>query len=536
MQVVNNIIHSPPGAKIPNISVQQFILDSFRANLDHILQVDIETGKCYTCRDILEASIALAGALKSYGIVNEDRISVASENHPNFLIIMCGIFNVGAVFAPANPAYTEREFRHMLEINQPRLMFVSRKTELLLSKIASTLSWTMKLIQVEDNALTKNVPTLKELLEAHKNIVDPYNYVPTPVGDSSKAMAAIFGSSGTTGFPKGVTLSHRNLVTYIINSSGTSYLDIRRGDRIIIFLPMFHGYAFGMTLSAIGFCGTTYVMRSFKMETFLQSIEKYRITFVPLVPPILVLLAKYPSVPNYDFSSVRYLQSGAAPFPKIVAKEVRKRTKVKNIRNGYGMTELSVTTHLGDITRDDENLGLLFPGLLCKVVNPNNNEVLCANAVGEVCIKGDQVMLGYFRNPKVTAETIDKEKWLHTGDLGYFTEDGLLYITGRLKELIKYKGFQVAPSEIEIIIQSHPGVKDAAVVGKPDEMSGEVPMALVVKQPGANVTAKEIIDFTNGNLSPQKWLRGGVKFIEAIPKTPSGKILRRELIKTISKL
>ncbi|XP_076627988.1 luciferin 4-monooxygenase-like [Colletes latitarsis] len=536
MRVLNKIIHAPPGVKVPNISIQEYILDNLRANLDHIVQVDTKSGKSFRSKDILKASVTFASALKNYGIVKGDRISVASENHPNFLILMCGIFNVGAVYAPVNPAYTEREYKHVLEITQPRVMFVSRKTEMLLSKIASTLSWKMKLIGLEDNALASNMPTLVDLLEKYKNTVDPYKFEPEPIDDSTKEMAVIFNSSGTTGIPKACSLSHRNIMTFIFNSRDERYLNIRRDDKIMLYLPLFHGYAFMIMISTIAFQATAYIMRSFNVDTFLEAIVKYRITYLPLVPPILVLLAKHSLVTNYDFSSVRFAMCGAAPFPKDIANEVKRRTKIKNIQNGYGMTEMTFVTHFADPTLDDENIGRLLPGMLCKVVNPDTNEALCAGEIGEICLKGDQVMLGYLKNPEATAKTIDEEKWLHTGDMGYYNKDGLLYITGRLKELIKYKGFQVSPSEIETILQSCTGVKDAAVVGKPDETNGEIPMAFVVKQPNSKVTSEEIINYTNRNLSPQKWLRGGVKFVDAIPKTPSGKILRRELLKILSKL
>lgn len=181
-----------------------------------------------------------------------------------------------------------------------------------------------------------------------------------------------------------------------------------------------------------------------------------------------------------------------------VANEVKRRTKVKSIRNGYGMTELTIVSNISDKTCHDNTIGPIMPGFKCKVVNTETGKTLGARQTGEICFMGDQIMLGYYKNPQITAETIDRENWLHTGDLGYFTEDGFLYITGRIKELIKYKGFQVSPSEIEAIILTHPGVKDAAVLGKPDELSGEVPMALVVRQPGKNVSVKEIVDFTNG--------------------------------------
>ncbi|XP_053989894.1 uncharacterized protein LOC128882334 [Hylaeus volcanicus] len=536
MKIVNNIVYGPAARKVPNISVQQYVLDSLRTESDRVMQEDIATGKCLTRRDILESSVALAEALKMYGIGNEDRITIVSENHPNFVIAMCSIFYVGGVHAPLNPLYTEREYAHMLNILQPRVIFVSEKCEVLIGKIVSTLSWKVSLIQLDDRALTENVATLKELVERHKGRVDPYTFVPAPVNDTSKAMAAIFGSSGTTGFPKGVALSHRNLLTFVHNVREPNYLDIQGGDRVLIFLPLFHGYAFGMVLASLYSGAITVIMRSFKIEPFLRTIEDYKITHLPLVPPILVLLAKHPTVPNYDFSSVRVTICGAAPYPKDVGDAMKRRTKIQHIQNGYGMTELSIITHLGDKTRPDGNLATFFPGLLCKVVDPETNETLRIGETGEVCVAGDHVMLGYFKNPSVTDQTIDKEKWLHTGDLGYFNPDGTLEIAGRLKELIKYKGYQVAPSEIEDVIQSYPGVKDAAVIGKPDEESGEVPMAFVVRLPNGKLTAQEILDYTNKHLSPQKRLRGGITFVEEIPKTPSGKILRRELLKLISKL
>lgn len=179
---------------------------------------------------------------------------------------------------------------------------------------------------------------------------------------------------------------------------------------------------------------------------------------------------------------------------------MKKRTKVKYIRNGYGMTELSVAAAVSDRTLDDDNVGNLMPDIIGKIVDPYTGVVLGPEQVGEICFKGNQVMIGYYDNPKTTAETIDQENWLHTGDLGCYNKAGILYITGRLKELIKYKGFQVSPSEIEMVIQSHPGVKDAAVIGKPHEINGEVPTAFVVKQPGSTVTVADIVEFTKSKL------------------------------------
>ncbi|XP_029036300.1 4-coumarate--CoA ligase 1-like [Osmia bicornis bicornis] len=537
MEVDQNIVHALPALKVPNLSLGQYIYQQLREYGDNIIQVDIQTGKQFTYDQVLEKSVILATVLKSYGIQVEDRVSIASENHPNYMITMCATLFTGATWAPLNPAYTKREYRHMLDIYQPRIMFVTHRTEKIMREIAPTLSWPMKLIQVEDVALDGQMVTLKELLEKQKNIVDPYAFEPVPVDDHAKRIAVILGSSGTTGFPKGVMLSHRNLLTFMFNTRVPDHLDCRPGDRVILFLPLFHGYAFGLAIVSLSTGGIVYLMRNFDLVALLKAIDDYRITHLPLVPPILIMLAKHRMVENYDFSSVRELLSGAAPLQQSIWEEVRRRTKMKYIRNGYGMTELSIISNLSGRRSTDNTVGAAIPGFQYKIVDPSTGRTLAVKEVGEVCFKGEQVMLGYFQNPKVTAETIDKDSWCHTGDLGYLDENGLLYITGRIKELIKYKGFQVSPSEIEAVILSHPSVKEVAVVGKPDEMCGEIPVAFVVRQPDSStVSAKDIVDFANGNLSPQKWLRGGVNFIENIPKTLSGKILRRELITIIPKL
>lgn len=533
-----NILSSGEGPYVPNISLQEHILNMFRKDLDRITMIDVDTGTPYSSRYLLEASVRLAYALKTYGIEAGDRISIASENHPNHIVAAVAMLTAGAVFAPLNPTYTEREYRHMLDIIQPRVMFVSRKCEPLMAKIAPTLKWKMHIIQIEDEATDSKFPRIDQLLKKYKNAVDPYTFMPAPLTDNAKSIALIMASSGTTGFPKGVTLSHHNMLTFISNVRLSYLLDIRKDDQMINFLPLFHGYSFGMFLTVASNSACMTLMRRFNLETLLQSVGKYKVTHMCLVPPVLVQIAKHPQITNYNFDSVREVICGAAPLPKDIADDACRRIKCQSIRNGYGMTELSVVTNVSsrDCGNEEGNVGPMIPGMLCKIVDPETGEALPPGKVGEVCFKGDQVMLGYYKNPKVTAETIDEDQWLHTGDLGHLNTDGKLYISGRLKELIKYKGYQVSPSEIEALIQSHSDVKDAAVVGVPHPDSGEVPMAFVVRQPGSKVTAEEIIAFSNKNFSPQKWLRGGVQFVDAISKTPSGKIIRRELLNLVAKL
>ncbi|XP_031773510.1 luciferin 4-monooxygenase isoform X2 [Apis florea] len=491
----NNIIYSKPISEVPNISLGQYLFNNLYNNPNDIAQIDVETGKRFTRKEILDKSVRLSIALRNYGIKLEDRISLTSENHPNYMIAMCGIFFNGITFSPLNPAYTEREFSHMLKIYQPRVIFVSRRTEKLLVKVASTLSWDIKLIELDDEALDGNVVTLNVFLEKYGNMVNPCMFTPVQVDDNSKRMAVILCSSGTTGFPKGVMLSHRNLLVFIQSIRKPSYLYIQQDDRMIIFLPLFHGYAFGMMCICICSNTITCLMRDYNTDTLLNSIDKYKITHLPVVPPVLVAILKHPMLSNYDFSSVKEILCGALPLPLDIANELKRRTKVKHIRNGYGMTELTVVSNLSERTRKDASIGPPLPGFKCKVVSTETGRTVGPGQVGEICFAGDQIMLGYYKNPKSTAETIDEGNWLHTGDLGYFTEDGGLYVTGRIKEIIRYKGFQVAPSEIETLLLTLPSVKDVAVLGKPDEVSGELPMAVVVRQPGQNVTAEEIVDF-----------------------------------------
>ncbi|XP_026671441.1 luciferin 4-monooxygenase-like [Ceratina calcarata] len=507
-----NVVYAPPLNDVPNVSLSQYLLDKLRANASQILQIDTQTGQVYTYRDILEKSIILSNTLKDYGVKLEDRISVTSENHPNYVVALCGALFTGATFAPLNPDYTEREFRRMLELYQPKIIFVSQKTEALLSKIAATLNWNLKIIQLEDQPLNKNIITVRQILEKQKDAVNFEHFVPQFIDDNARRVAAIFCSSGTTGFPKGVMLSHKNLVTFIYSFRTPSLLELRNGDRTLLFLPLFHGYAVGMIITSIDAGAAICLMRKFNMDDFLATIEKYKVTMLPIVPPILVAMAKHPRLKNYNFGSVREILCGAAPLPKDVSDDVKRLTGIKYVRNGYGMTELSIITNLSERSCIDDTVGPIMPGFKGKIVDTITGAALPPRKIGEVCLKGDQVMVGYFKNPKATADTIDKDKWLHSGDLGYFDENGLLYITGRIKELIKYKGHQVSPSEIEAVLLTHPGVKDVAVIGKPDLAAGELPMAVIVRQPGKNLTANDMIEFAKKSMSPQQWLRAGVKF------------------------
>lgn len=248
-----------------------------------------------------------------------------------------------------------------------------------------------------------------------------------------------------------------------------------------------------------------------------------------MVPPLMVFLAKHPFVDEYDLSSLVELACGAAPLSKEVEDAVKARIGVPSIKQGFGMSETTLgVLRQSTVESKPGSVGTLFRGTYGKVVNPDTGELLGPNQPGELCFKGKVIMKGYINNEKETTNTL-RDGWLHSGDIGYYNEDGEFFIIDRLKELIKYKGFQVPPAEVEAILLTHPKVKDAAVIGIPDDEAGELPLAFIVKQENVIVQEKEIIEFVASQASPAKRLHGGVRFINEIPKNASGKILRRQL-------
>jgi len=270
-------------------------------------------------------------------------------------------------------------------------------------------------------------------------------------------------------------------------------------------------------------------MPRFDLEQFLGIIQEHRLTFAHLVPPIVLALAKHPMVDGYDLSSLKTVLSGAAPLGAPLEVAFRERTGIDVIQ-GYGMTEASPVTHvrpLDDVAHPG-SIGPVLPNTEARVVGPDGRD-LPARSDGEILVRGHQVMKGYLNDPEATASTVDEDGWLHTGDIGHADEDGMFYVVDRLKELIKYKGYQVPPAELEAILVTHPAVADAAVIPHPDEEAGEIPKAFVVLRAGVEGDPEGIMAFVAERVSPQKRIRL-LEFVDEIPKSASGKILRRALV------
>ncbi len=331
-------------------------------------------------------------------------------------------------------------------------------------------------------------------------------------------------SSGTTGLPKGVMLTHRNLVANVLQA--TAVQPVEPGDTLAGVLPLFHIYGMSVVMNGVLRGGATAVlMPRFDLEQFLGLIEEHRITKAHLVPPIILALAKSPAVEGRDLSSLAFVNSGAAPLSAELAAAAAERIGCPVVQ-GYGMTETSPVTHT---TPPDANrpgsIGPAIPNTEFRFVS---TETGAEAAEGELCVRGPQIMRGYLDDERSTRDTIDPDGWLHTGDVGRADDDGYVYLVDRVKELIKYKGFQVAPAELEAILVAHPAVADAAVVASPDEEAGEVPKAFVVlADPDADTD--EIRAFVAEKVAHYKRLRR-FEVVDEIPKSPSGKILRRALI------
>jgi acyl-CoA synthetase (AMP-forming)/AMP-acid ligase II len=265
------------------------------------------------------------------------------------------------------------------------------------------------------------------------------------------------------------------------------------------------------------------------LDQFLETVSNYGVTLAHLVPPLVLALSKSPIVSNYDLSKLGTVFSGAAPLDHNLTRACIERIGCQ-IRQGYGLTETSPVTHSSPPDPAQVkfgSIGILAPNTECKVIDLSSGEMLGPAKKGELCIRGPQVMKGYLNRPQATAATIDAEGWLHTGDIGYADEDGHFFIVDRAKELIKYKGFQVPPAELEAVLLTHPAVADAAVIPVPDEEAGEIPKAFVVLK--GQATAEEILDFVAARVAPHKRIRM-LETIDQIPKSPSGKILRRVLV------
>ena len=501
------IYRSPyPAIDIPDLAVADFVLARAASRGDRSALVDSRTGRTITYAQLPGLVDRAAAALARRGLGKGDVCAIFSPNTVEYPIAVLALARLGAIVTTASPMYTRDDLVKHLQDSGARLLLTSPAVADLAANAASA-------------AGIETTP-LGGLLS------EPGTPPATPINPGD--VFALPYSSGTTGLPKGVMLSHRNIVVNILQLDAVGHL--RDGeDTLVCFLPFFHIYGLVVTMLLGLWSGATLVvMTRFDLEQYLDLVERYRATVLHVVPPVVLALAKTAVTNERDFSHVRKLFSGAAPLGAEVIDQCIARIGCL-MQQGYGMTEASPATHT---TSEDPakskagSVGSLVPLTECRVVDPATRADVSPGENGELWIRGPQVMLGYLNRPDETRATLDTEGWLHTGDIGHADADGHFFIVDRLKELIKYKGMQIAPAELESVLLSHPCVADAAVVSRKDEDAGEIPHAFVVLK--APATAEELTAFVAQRVASYKKIRG-MDFVDAIPKSPSGKILRRVL-------
>ncbi|WP_183093840.1 AMP-binding protein [Nocardioides stalactiti] len=515
-----------PDVEIPETSVYDFLFgDLADEDLARIAVFDSATGSETSYGDLRARIDAFAGALAARGVKPGDVIALHCPNTAAFVIAFHGILRAGATATTINSLYTPPEIANQLR-DSGAIKYVT--VSLLLPGALAGCA--------EVGLAPENVIVL-DGAEGHESMMDLLTSgapAPDVTIDPATHLAVLPYSSGTTGKAKGVMLTHRNLVANVVQSM--SIITEERDDVVLAVLPFFHIYGMNVIMSVtLKVRAKLVTMPRFDLDEFLRLIHEQRISFLYIAPPMAVALAKHPGVDSIDTSSVRAVLSGAAPLDVELGEAVKKRLGCGMVQ-GYGMTELSPVSHAIPLGRDEisvGSVGLAVAGVEFKVIDPGTGEEIEAvpggrTAPGELWVKGPGVMVGYLGNEEATNETIDADGYLHTGDIVEVGPHGEVFVVDRLKELIKYKGYQVPPAELEAVLLTHPAIADAAVVPHPDEEAGEVPHAFVVLQAGASLTAEEVMAYTAEKVAPHKKVRV-VDFIPVIPKSASGKILRKDL-------
>jgi len=434
------------------------------------------------------------------------------------------VTSLGAILTTCNPIYTKEEINHQINATQPKFVVTVEAVRDGVECVTRQYQFVEDVIIIGKSQ--SGCTNFDDLLQCNGTRVERPNF------DSKEQVCLILFSSGTTGLPKGVLLTHYNMVSELSVVIAVEESGMRPGNEVFLnFIPYYHGNGmFLYLLYSLTMGATNIVHPNFDFKRVLGAIQQHKVTFLHLVPPVALRLLMDPIVESFDLSSLHTASCGAAPLGAKQAKDLVEKLKIRTLRQGYGMTELSVIATINPTSNwKHGSVGVVLSNMIAKVVDVETGKVLVHNQSGELCFKGPQVMKGYLNNPKATEETIDKEGWLHTGDIGYFDEDGHVYVIDRLKELIKYNGLQVPPAELESHLLKHPGIADAAVVGVPDLRAGEVPRAYIVIKPGQNISPQDVHEYLKDKVAPYKRLRGGVMFRDSIPKSASGKILRREL-------
>jgi acyl-CoA synthetase (AMP-forming)/AMP-acid ligase II len=510
------IIKSPyPDVKVPEISLPEFVLEHAEDRGAAPAVIDGVTGRTLSYRDLAAQVRRVAVGLRAHGVAKGDVLALCSQNGPEFVVTYHAAALAGAVITTMNPVATGDEMAAQLTAASARWLVTAPEV-----------------FQDKGRQAAKAGGLQETFVYGAADGATPFASLPGagqagPLPSlSPDDLVVLPFSSGTSGLPKGVMLTHRQLVSNLCQTLVPH--PVRADDVVVAVLPLYHIYGMQVSMNLTLRAGATLVtLPRFSLDGFLGVLEAYRVTRAEVVPPLVLALANQPAVDDYDLSSLRVITSAAAPLGPDLARACAERLGC-TVKQGYGMTELGGASHVApDEGRDDpESVGPALPGAQSRVVDADTGADVPPGQRGELLVRTPASMLGYLNNPEATAATIDSGAWVHTGDIVTADERGWFRVLDRSKELIKYKGYQVAPAELEAIVLNHPSVADCAVIGSPDPEAGEVPKVFVVLRPGG--TADGLLDWVAQRVAPYQKIRR-LQVTDQIPKSASGKILRRLL-------
>ncbi|EFJ29005.1 4-coumarate:CoA ligase [Selaginella moellendorffii] len=519
-----------PDIQIPNhVPLATYCLERAAADPElggKAALIDGPTGTQMSYAQLGVAIRRVGAGLAKLGIGRGEVVMLLLPNSIEFVLVFLGCAVRGCVATTANPFYTPPEIAKQAKASGTKLIVTLSTYVDKVSGIAEVMSIDREV----EGCLHISALTQADEGECPAVDIQPDDVVALPF------------SSGTTGLPKGVMLTHKSLVSSIAQQvdGDNPNLYMAPSDAVLCVLPMFHIYSLNsILLCSLRTASTIVIMPKFDLTQLLELVTRYSISIAPIVPPIVLALAKNPAVLAYDLSSIRMVQSGAAPLGKEIEDAFRARLPRATIGQGYGMTEAGPVVALclafakHPFTVKPGSCGTIVRNADAKIVDPETGASLPRNQPGEMCIRGPQVMKGYLGDPESTRSTVDKDGWLHTGDVALIDDDDEVFIVDRVKEIIKYKGFQVAPAELEALLISNPSIADAAVVAKKDDLTGEVPVAFVVRAADSHISEDDIKGFVSKQVVFYKKIHS-VYFVDSIPKNPSGKILRKELRSRLS--
>ena len=502
------IFRSPlPPLRHASATIGDAVLGAARQFGDKPALIEGETGRTLTYRQLVDGAERVAAGLARAGLKPGQPLAVALPNSIDFALAFFGAMRAGAWVVPINPIYTPAEMEHQIRDSGARFLVTMPERAVDLAPAV--------------DSVFEIGGRWNELLECGE--------APPELHSSPDDLAMLPYSSGTTGKPKGVMLTHTNVLANV--HQFIAAVELKHQDVLVNIFPMYHVAGLNCILNSHLTVGATVVlMRRFDLEGWLGLIEQYLGTVILIPPPVVLAIAKSPSWERFRLDCLQRAGCGAAPLGADLQKAFEDRTGLV-LRQVWGMTEATALASVDSNDRTGRKLGscgYLAPSIEARVVDVATLQELGPQETGEIWLRGPNIMQGYWKQPAATAETLVSDGWMRTGDIGYIDSDGCIFLVDRLKELIKYNAQQVAPAELEDIIQSHPAVLDAAVIGAPDEAAGEIPMAFVVRRDGANLDAAELMSFVAARVAPHKKIRA-VEFIDEIPKSPTGKILRRVL-------